>query len=445
LKIPISTLSAPSLLTGNLKNDDEKFILQPGQTVNLTNNRDYLNSSDANLIFVNYPKLTDLRQHQIIFIGDKIKLMVEDVNQTEVFICCRILKGGCLDKHPMEVLISGVKLNLPPIDRDFIEILDIAKQNKVDMIFASINDQFAFETIKCHLKSTESQEQNISLVAKIESQADYDNLESFLVHADGIFIARYKLSRNLSTTEKAIAVEKCIIAKCLKAGIPSILSSNILRRMNELGANEPSSAEISDIFNATIDGSDCIVLANDNVRCIQQMQDTILESEQMINHSRWFQDLLAQVPVPCDISNSVAISACISALASDASAIIVYTENGDIARLIAKFRPEASIVVVTPNESVARKCLILRGVSSIYLKSMTNDHLRNVELAIESGFQFIQQNRIISKYPSCVIAVYAQKEGLHNTNTMRVIEIPSKADRISQMSIGISSHGLETA
>lgn len=289
--------------------------------------------------------------------------MVENLNPSEAFVCCRILKGGISDLDPMEVLIPGVKINLPPVDRDFLDTLEFAKRNQVDTLFASINDQFAFETIKCHLKS-----ESISLVAKIESQAAYDNLENFLEHADGILISRYKLSLDMGTTEKAIAAQKCIISKCLKAGVPSIVSSNILRKMRETGANEPSSAEISDIFNATMDGCDCIVLDCNTVQCIQALQDTILESEQMINHRRWFHDLLTHVSAPSDISSGVAISACISALVSDASAIIVYTTNGDISRLIAKYRPESLIVVVTSSASFARRSLLLRGVRTIHFK-----------------------------------------------------------------------------
>lgn len=352
-------------MTGALRVSEECY-LQFGQSINITNNTDYIEQCDADLIYINYPKLTELDQHQVIFIDDRIKLAVESVNVSEAIVCCRILKGGFLTNHYMDVLIPSVKLNFPPVDKKFIDFLEFAKRNHVDMIFASINDQFAFETIKCHLKS-EGQENNIALVAKIETQAGYDNLEKFLEHADGILISRYKLGLNMST-EKAIAAQKCMIAKCLKAGIPSIVSSNMLKKMSE-SIDEPSSAEISDIFNATIDGCDCVMLESDSVRCVQKMQDTILESEQMINHRRWFRDLLTQVPIPSDISNSVAVSACIGALVANASAIIVYTTMyGDIVRLVAKYRPECPIVVVTSNESIARQCLLLRGVSSINVK-----------------------------------------------------------------------------
>lgn len=333
--------------------------------MNITNDPDYMEECDADWIYINYPKLTELDLHQVIFIDDMIKLAVESVNANEAVVTCRILKGGFLTKHFMDVLIPGVKLNFPAVDTKFIDFLEFAKRNQVDMILASINDHFAFETIKCNLKS-EGQEHNIALVAKIETQAGYDSLERFLEHADGILISRYKMGLNMST-EKAIAAQKCMIAKCLKAGIPSIVSSNMLKKMSE-SVDEPSSAEISDIFNATIDGCDCVMLESDSIRCVQKMQDTILESEQMINHRRWFRDLLTQVPIPSDISNSVAVSACIAALVSNASAIIVYTMQGDIVKQIAKYRPECPIVFVTSNDFTARQCLLLRGVSSIYVK-----------------------------------------------------------------------------
>lgn len=351
-------------MTGNPINE-EKFFLQSGKTVNVTNNKDYADYCDANWIYVNYPKLTKLAERQIIYIGERMKFMVENVNASEAVVCCRILKGGYSDNKPMEVLIPGVKLNFSPVNKEFFEILKVVKRNHIDMIFVAISDHFAFETVKCHLKS-ENQEHSISLIAKIETQANYDNIDKFIEHADGILISRYRMGLNMSV-EKAVVAQKCIIAKCLKAGIPSIVSSHMLKIMSE-NTNEPTSAEISDIFNATIDGCDCTMLETDSIRCIQKMQDTLLESEQMINHRRWFTDLSIQVPVRCDTSNSIALAACMSTMVSNASAMIVLTLCGKIVRLIAKYRPECPIVLVTENESTARQCLLIRGVKSIYLR-----------------------------------------------------------------------------
>lgn len=351
-------------MTGNPRNA-EKYYLHSGESVNITNNKDYLDCCDAKWIYINYPKLTELRAQQIVFIAERIKLRVKDVNANEAAACCEILKGGCSDYNSMEVIIPGIELNFPPVDKDFIDVLDFAKNNHVDMIFAPISDNFPFEAIKCHLKA-ETQEHSIALIAKIENQVGYDNIDKFMEHVDGILISRYRLALSTST-ERAIAMQKCIIAKCLKAGIPSIVSSQMFKNMSEKGI-EPTSAEISDIFNATIEGCDCIKLEMVSTRCIKKLHDTILESEQMMNHSRWSRDLLSQVPVPSEKSNSIAVSACLCAMVSNASAIIVLAVCKKIVRLIAKYRPECPIVVVTSNESTARQCLLLRGVSSICLK-----------------------------------------------------------------------------
>lgn len=350
--------------------ENQTDYLKVGSTVKITNNQDYFEHCDANWIYINYCKLTELNPHQIIFIDDRIKLMVENVDLNESILNCRILKGGIMSHSQMDVLIPGAKLHFPPINKDFIDFLEFAKRNDIDMIFASINDQFAFETIKCHLRS-EGQEYRIALVAKIDTQAAYDNLEKFLEHADGILISRFRMGLNM-TSERAIAAQKCIIAKCLKAGIPSIVSSKMLLKREKLHCGEMedqlNSSVIADIFNSTIDGCDCIMLNSNSIECLQKMQDTILESEQMINYRRWFRDLLTQVSIPSDTSNTIAVSACTSALVSNASAIIVYTINGDIVRLVAKYRPECPLVVVTPNEKTARQCLLFRGVISLFVK-----------------------------------------------------------------------------
>jgi pyruvate kinase len=356
-------------LTTGKPAENTTIVLVANDSVNLSNKKEFATKSDKTNIYIDYSKILELPKKQTILIGDKIKLQIDKVDTTDQVLNCTVIRGGEITKVT-DAFVPGVKLDLPPIGKEFLDILKFGKENSIDMLFVPIQDPQSFNMIKCHVNS-EGSSKSMMVIAKLEGQSAVDNVDKIIEKADGVLIARARLGMNMPP-ERVIVAQKCIIAKCLKAGIPSIVSSHMLETMRT-DAKEATRAEISDIVNATLDGCDCTMLESETlgdnaVECIQKMQDTIMETEQMINYRRWFRDLLTQVSVPSDTATTTAISACTAAMVTNASAIIVLTVSGKTARLVAKYRPECPIVIVTPNASTVRQCLLLRGASPILVK-----------------------------------------------------------------------------
>lgn len=347
--------------------------LNDGQEVNLTSDAQQEAASNDQSIYVNYPDLTSLPPNQTIIINGEIKLEVARVDDQGDFITCTVVKGGQLkDGEALEVNIPGIKVDLSGAADDVSKLAAFCKKNDIDMIFTPINNPSAFKKMKCLANSEDTQDsQTLKVIAKLEGQEAVQNVDKIIEHADGVMISRGRLGRSLQSPEQVIIYQKNIIAKCQKAGVPSIVANDMLKSMQ--GNGEATRAELSDAVNAVLDGADCTMLdANVSTEAaIQTMCNIVMEAEDMINFRRLNRELLTQVSVPpspitsYDFTDATAIAACTAAMVNTANAIIVLTDTGKSVRMISKYRPECPIVAVARFPAVARQCLLSRGVFSI--------------------------------------------------------------------------------
>lgn len=345
--------------------------LNGGIEVNLTSDSAQEANSNDQCIYVNYPDLTSLPPNQSIIINGEIKLEVARVDDQGDFVTCTIIKGGELKAgEAFEVNIPGIKVDLSGAADDVSKLAAFCKKNEIDMIFTPINNPSAFKKMKC-LANSEDSPQVLKVIAKLEGQEAVQNVDKIIENADGVMVSRGRLGRSLQSPEQVIIYQKNIIAKCLKAGVPSIVANDMLKSMQNNG--EATRAELSDAVNAVLDGADCTML-DENVSteaAIQTMCNIVMEAEDMINFRRLHRELLTHVSVPpspitsYDFTDAIAISACTAAMVNAANAIIVLTDSGKSVRKISKYRPECPIVAVARTPAVARQCLLSRGVFSI--------------------------------------------------------------------------------
>lgn len=350
------------------KADDAAIPLITGGEVLLKNGTDSVTDQS---IDINFPSLASLEPDQVITIDGNISLVVTSVEtEPAEAVKCRIEKGGDLRAGvKMEVNFPGGKTDLTDVADDIIPVINFCKRNGVDILLAPINNPNAFNMIKCTV-SADGSAKVLKVVAKLEGAAAVQSIDKIIERADGVMLNRDRLGRNMPP-EQVIVHQKCVIAKCLKAGIPSMVASDLLKSMAEGG--EPTRAETADVVNAILDGADCAMLEESvsNENCIKTLWKAIQEAEDMINHRKVHADLLAQVTVPPnpatpgDFTNSTAIAACTAALVNGAHAIIVLTESGRTARMVSKYRPACPIIAVTRSPDIARQCLMSRGVLSI--------------------------------------------------------------------------------
>ncbi|GAB7388640.1 pyruvate kinase [Bacillaceae bacterium] len=371
----------PEIRTGVLK--EEPVELVQGETIVLTTEEI---PGDASRVSVTYEGLPqDVRPGSTILVDDGlIELRVEKVEGTE--IVCRIINGGLL-KNRKGVNVPGVKIQLPGITEKDAKDIEFGIEHGVDFIAASFVRK-ASDILEIR-EILEKHGADISVIAKIENQEGVQNVDEILQVADGLMVARGDLGVEIPAEEVPL-VQKRLIAKCNALGKPVITATQMLDSMQR--NPRPTRAEASDVANAIFDGTDAIMLSGETaagkypVEAVQTMDRIALRTEQALAYREILNEASSgkQLTVTDAISQAVANAA----LDLDATAIVTPTESGHTARMIAKYRPKAPIVAVTPHEEVQRKLSLVWGVyptTADYAESIDEMLDISVQKAIESG------------------------------------------------------------
>lgn len=356
----------------------------------------------------------DLNVGGTILIDDgKCRLTVIDKKEGE--LTCRIENPHTL-KSKKGCNLPGVKLSMPFIsEKDEADIRFGCKMG-VDYIAASFtrrkDDVLAIRQI---LK--EEGKEDIQIIPKIENQEGFDNLESILEVADGVMVARGDLGVDVSLELVPIYQKKIIkIANAL--GKPVVTATHMLESMQ--GNPRPTRAEASDVANAILDGTDAIMLSGESaaglypVEAVQTMDKIakVMEPELPYRERLKYSIKTSQRTK----NDAIAISVADTAMALDVAAVIAFTQSGNTARRISKFRPEAPIIAVTFDEKTQRSLAANWGVTTV-LSEVANNQNNECELARaiakDMGIKVGETIIIVAGYPA----------GCGATNTMKIIEV----------------------
>lgn len=205
----------------------------------------------------------------------------------------------------------------------------------------------------------------IDLIAKIENQSGYDNIEEICEHCDGIMVARGDMGVEVPF-EYLPAMQKHLITKCRLLGKRVITATEMLESM--IHNPRPTRAEISDVANAVYDGTSAIMLSGETavgaypVLTVQTMAKIAETAESDINYATKFYNS------EFTIKNSVdAISHATCAVSIDigAKAIVACSLSGMTARLVSRFRAPVPIIGLTTNEITWRKLALSWGVTPV--------------------------------------------------------------------------------
>jgi pyruvate kinase len=207
------------------------------------------------------------------------------------------------------------------------------------------------------------------IIVKIEKPQAVANFDAILEATDAVMVARGDLGVEIPA-EQVPVVQKTIVAKCLKAGKPVVVATQMLDSM--IRNPRPTRAEVSDIANAVIDHADAIMLSGETasgkypVEAVQMMAAVAEETEK--SH---FDDLPAELSVSHEsVRRSIATAAALLAEKIKASAILAATTSGASARYIARVRPELPIYAVVPDETAAGAVVLSWGVTPIIVPKM---------------------------------------------------------------------------
>ena len=256
--------------------------------------------------------------------------------------------------------LPGVVVNLPTLtEKDIDDIVNFGIRHNVDFIAASFVRK-ASDVRKIRSLLAENGGQHIKIICKIENLEGLQNYMEILAATDAIMVARGDLGMEIPP-EKVFLAQKYMIREANIAGKPVITATQMLESM--ISNPRPTRAECSDVANAVYDGTDAVMLSGETANgpfyrdAVEVMVRTCCEAESSVNWNLLFQSVrnstLKRYKLPA--GESIASSAVKTAIDVGAKAIIVLSETGNTARMVAKFRPGIPIAVLTPSESVARQ------------------------------------------------------------------------------------------
>ncbi|PKU66024.1 Pyruvate kinase, cytosolic isozyme [Dendrobium catenatum] len=371
----LNCFKGPEIRTGFLK-DGKPIKLTEGQEISVTT--DYSIKGDENTISMSYKKLpVDLKPGNTILCADgTITLTVLSCDPSAGAVRCRCENTAMLGERK-NVNLPGIVVDLPTLtDKDKEDILDWGVPNKIDMIALSfVRKGSDLVTVRQVLGSHAKQ---IKLMSKVENQEGVINFDEILRETDSFMVARGDLGMEIPV-EKIFLAQKMMIYKCNLAGKPVVTATQMLESM--IKSPRPTRAEATDVANAVLDGTDCVMLSGESAAgaypelAVKIMARICIEAESSLDYDAIFKHMINSAPLPMTPLESLASSAVRTANKAKAALIVVLTRGGTTAKLVAKYRPAVPILsVVVPtlttdsfdwsvsDETPARHSLTYRGL-----------------------------------------------------------------------------------
>ena len=356
----LQDLQGPKIRTGAMPEGGVE--LRDGEAFVITT--DDVGTGDGRRVSTGYAALPgDVRTGQTILLDDGyIALRIEEVRGAEVHT--RVEKGGVL-KSNKGIIVPGAAISAPPLSEKDIEDLRFGLEAGVDAVALSFvrseRDIIELRTTMRLFGRT------VPVIAKIERYEGYSDIEDIIAEADGIMVARGDLGVEMPA-EQVPVLQKHIIRRCNHYGKPVITATQMLESMIE--HPRPTRAEASDVANAVLDGSDCVMLSGETsvgaypVEAVTYMDRIVrtIEADGVKAPAGSF-----DVPEDTELNVADAIGRASRVIAEQikAAAIVSLTTSGGTARVIAKYRPAVPILALTDDAGTVRQLAFTWGVTPV--------------------------------------------------------------------------------
>ncbi|MBI5157794.1 MAG: pyruvate kinase [Acidimicrobiia bacterium] len=313
---------------------------------------------DASRVFVQHLDTMRLRPGDRVLCADgMVVLTVRDVDGTGAVAV--VHTGGRLADHK-GVALPGVAMGLPAVTPKDEADLAFGREAGIDMVAAS------FVTSGADILRVRAVAGDVPVIAKIERAEAYANLSDILDEADGAMVARGDLGVELGF-EPLPRVQKEIIARTHDAGGISITATEMLESMTT--SPRPTRAEVTDVANAVLDGSDAVMLSAETaigkypVRTIEVMAGICTEAERTPGYPA--RVAAAFLPDDLPFPTAIAQAAADTANTLRLGTVVAFTESGNTARLVSRYRPNSRIVAFSPSETTLHRLAAVWGVTPL--------------------------------------------------------------------------------
>jgi pyruvate kinase len=417
-------LQGSKIRVGKLEN---KIKLSKKQKVIFTTDNNYKSGSEDNynVIKVAYDRfIDDIKEGCRIFINDGlVECRVKEIDRRKNIAVCEVVTGGVVESYK-GINLPGITISADSITRKDMEFLDLGIKLGVDFVAQSfVRNSADVEKIKRVIHNKKS---HIMLVAKIEKHEAVNNFDDILNSADAIMVARGDLGIEVNA-EDIPYLQKEIIKKSNMAGKPVVTATQMLDSM--MRNPRPTRAEVSDVANAIIDGSDAVMLSGETavgeypLESLGMLTRIISKTEISLDYDLLLRNINIRNKKLKEgydaITGAISFASCEIAHILNAKAIISATESGHTARQVSKNKPKSMIIGASSNDWVIRQLMISWGVVPVKVKPAINiDMMLNESVNVSKGFKYVNTG-------DCVVitaGVLLNKPGSTNLINVKIVE-----------------------
>ena len=365
---------------------------------------------------VTYASLTrDLHLGSRVLINDGL-IELQTVRIADDVIECTVIIGGTITSHK-GINLPGTAVSAPTLTEKDREDIRFGAEHGVDYVALSfVRGPQDIDAARAVLAEHGI---NTPIIAKIERAEAVAALDEILEQAEGVMIARGDLGVEMGP-EAVPLLQKRITVEANRRRRLVITATQMLESMTQ--AIRPTRAEASDVANAVFDGSDALMLSAETaigahpIEALQVMDRIIRAAEEgaepgvILKRQADLEHL--------SISESTCAAASFAARATDATAIVAFSESGTTARLISKQRPNAPILAFTHAEPIKRRMALYWGVRSFIMLRIgeTDPHIREAE-------QRLKAEGLVNKGDKVVIVSGTMAAQIGGTNLLKLHEI----------------------
>ena len=359
LRTPIGILAdlpGPRVRVGKVF--PEPVILRGGSQLTLTGRKILGNHR---IVTISHPSVVrELHKGDSIFLADGTIRLTVHGERRDGRLLCRVVRGGRLFSGK-GVNIPGRRPGVSALTGRDVQFLRALVQNDVEFVglsfITSASDVLRARRIVDQLHG------QTWVIAKIEKRQAVDNFDDIVRIADGVMVARGDLGVEMEVEDVPI-IQKQLIQKANAAGKPVITATQMLESM--VNNPTPTRAEVTDIANAVIDGTDAVMLSEETavgkypveaVKMMKRVADVTernLPYRELLDSRRKFLKTVIQ--------DAISFSACEVAYELGAECIVAHTRAGTTAHRVSKFRASVPILALTHSTSVMNRLSLLWGV-----------------------------------------------------------------------------------
>lgn len=390
----IQDLQGPRIRIGDLASGRRQLLENHEVTLTIAKPQ----KGEIEVDYKHLPQSVNVGSHILLKDG-LIELVVKKKLKNKVITVVSV--GGEIVSHS-SINLPAAKINLPTIAEKDKNDLYFGIQHNVDYVALSFVRSGKDIRDLRKLIDEWSNKEHVSppkIIAKIENKEAVNNLDSILQASDGVMVARGDLGIELAQQEVPL-IQKRIIDETQHLGKPVITATQMLDSM--IRNPRPTRAEVSDVANAVVDGSDALMLSGETsmgefpLEAVKMMKSIIDETEKGLYEHKNIHRYSFHHPKgyfqESTITDAVGASSCEMAAHLKAKYIVTTTSSGYSARMVAKHRPETPILALTPDEKVYNQLSMVWGVKPLILPAFhTTDEL------IYQSIDLLEARKMIKK------------------------------------------------